>query len=321
MLTALVARAEVGLNETASVSSAAGSIGGGGLDLSPGDQMRVEDLLYAMLLSSSNEAAATLAEYVSGSQSAFVARMNRMARRRGLEDSHFVNPHGLDALGHYSSAADLAEIGAAVLADPVLADIVATPRATIQTPRGPSVETNRNVLLEGYARAIGIKTGRTLGAGNVLVAAAQRGRRTLIAVAMRATDAAEDAAAMLDFGFVAARRLDRPQPVTVLARGTDVGTLVFDPGGAATVVVAETVTLDLPRDAAPVTFELDAAGADPPLIQGQEVGTVSVSAAGEEIAQVDVVVADAVAREPSQRVPDALGAVIELIAGLVAAVS
>ncbi|HET7481864.1 MAG TPA: serine hydrolase, partial [Actinomycetota bacterium] len=179
MVTALLVAHRADPDETVVVSGAAAAVGGGGLDLVPGDVFTVDQLMRAMLLDSSNEAAAALAEHVGGTTARFVALMNAYLRRIGADRTHFVNPHGLDAPGHYASAADLASIGRHVLDDPYLARIVALRRATIPTPRGPATFDNRNLLLESYRGAIGIKTGYTLGAGNVLVAAARRNGHTL----------------------------------------------------------------------------------------------------------------------------------------------
>ena len=321
MVTALVTVASADLHEFTQVSTAAASVGGGGLDLQAGDAMGIRDLLVAMMLSSSNDAAATLAEHVAGSQEAFVRRMNALARRIGASDTAFVNPHGLDTTGHYSSAADLALIGAAVLDDPVLAEIVASPRASIDTPRGPVVEQNRNVLLESYDGAIGIKTGRTLGAGNVLVAAANRGRDTLIAVAMQSSDAAADARELLDAGFRIERRLDRPRSTVVLERGTTVGTVVFDPSGSSAAVAAESVTIDLPPDAPPPDYEWKPRAVQPPVEAGEPLGRVRVLANGRVVATVPVIAADEVGETPGALVPNLLGSLINLVAGAVAVVT
>ena len=167
MVTALLASEVTEPSDVVTVSATAGSIGGGGLDLGAGQTYTVDALMHALLLDSSNEAAQALAEHVAGSEAGFVDRMNAYARSIGATRTRFANPHGLDAEGHYSSAADLATIGARVLSDPYLAGIVATPEATIATPSGSVTLENRNLLLETYEGAIGIKTGRTLGAGNV----------------------------------------------------------------------------------------------------------------------------------------------------------
>ena len=169
MVTALVVARETRLDELVRASRNAAATGGGGLDLRPGDVFTAGELLYALLLSSSNDAAVALAEHVAGSERAFAARMNRVAESVGATDSSFVTAHGLDVPGHYSTARDLARIALAVLRRPALAEIVATPSKTIS---GGRTLVNTNPLLESYEGAVGVKTGYTAGAGDVLVAAA-----------------------------------------------------------------------------------------------------------------------------------------------------
>ena len=282
MTTALLVARATEPHDLVHVSAAAASVGGGGHDLNPGDVYTADDLLLALLLSSSNEAASALAEHVSGTQERFVAAMDRYARRLGLRHTDFSNPHGLDAAGHYSSPADLATIGAALLEEDRLARMVRLPRATISTPGGGSLTVeNRNVLLETYPGAIGIKTGQTLGAGNVLVAAARRQGRLVIAVAMRSADAAADARVLLDRAF------DRPPPappepepeplaetVTVPA-GSPVGALVFDPAGSIAIVPAEPLEV---AGSAPALLRFEPAGSlTLPLVPGDAVGTITAT--------------------------------------------
>lgn len=269
MVTALVVVREVDLDDQVAVSSYAAATGGGGLDLLTGDSYTVEALLYALLLSSSNDAAVALAEHVSGSEFEFVEAMNRWVRRAGLEDTTFVTPHGLDAPGHGSTATDLAAIGKRVLEEPVLAEIVATPETTISGPRGPVLVENRNLLLESYRGAIGIKTGMTLGAGEVLVAAARRGGRLVIAVAMRSLNAAADATALLDFGF---KRLRRE---LVLKEGRVMGELVLDPAGSVTVTLGRTIRVFAPKKSVDYVKEVDESlPAD--IEPGDRVGTMRI---------------------------------------------
>jgi D-alanyl-D-alanine carboxypeptidase (penicillin-binding protein 5/6) len=235
MATALLVKDEASLGETVTVSGTAAGTGAGGLDLEAGQRFTVEDLLYALLLTSSNEAAVALAEHVSGSQQAFVGELNRLLGRVGAGRTHFVSAHGLDAPGHYSTALDLATIARELLRDPGLARMVQTSRTSIRGPRGLIPIENRNLLLKSYPGAIGVKTGFTAQAGDVLVAAAVRHSRRLIAVALRSVSAARDSARLLDYGF---RRLRRS--VLLPARGF-VGALVFDPGGSTAALSSRTV--------------------------------------------------------------------------------
>ena len=331
MVTALVVSRKTSPGDLVRVSAAAGAVGGGGMDLSEGDLATVKDLLYILLLDSSNEAASALAEHVSGDQGDFVALMNRTARSLGATGTSFVNPHGLDATGHASTASDLALIGQRVLATPELARIVSAPRATVTVSGSTRSVENRNVLLESYRGAVGVKTGQTLGAGEVLVAAARRGPHALIAVAMRSQEAAADARRLLDAGFAyleeradeeaAEAAREAAEPDVVLLERQAVGALVFDPAGATEVVAAEEVTTLLPEDV--LTVDLRFTPADElllPLGEGEEVGTVDVIAAGEVVATVPALAQDAVMIEEQSWAARTLGGILRTAASVVAGV-
>lgn len=275
MMTAvLTVRAGV-LGDEVRVSDTAAIAGGGGLDLKAGQVWSVEALLAALLLSSSNDAAIALAEHVSGSQEAFVASMNAQARRLELDHTAFVTPHGLDTAGHYSSAADLAIIAGELLEEPVLREIVGLRKAAVEGPEGTVTIQNRNLLLESYRGAVGIKTGYTLGAGNALVSAAVRRKRRLIGVVLRSADSFADSRALLDYGFAKLRRS------VLLERGAEVGTVVLDPAGSVRAHATRTVRgLALP-DTIEVSFE-PARSYDLPLAPRDVVGSVIVTS-GERV--------------------------------------
>jgi D-alanyl-D-alanine carboxypeptidase (penicillin-binding protein 5/6) len=289
MVTALLVVASTGLDDVVTVSATAASTGGGGLDLQSGDQFSVHDLLYALLLTSSNDAAVALSEHVSGSEAAFVAGMNELARSLGARGTEFVTSHGLDSPGHYSTARDLARFGAAILDDPTLAPIVASPRATIDGPGGAIDIENRNLLLESYPNALGIKTGYTAGAGNVLVAAARRRHRTVIAVAMGSVDATEDARRLLDYGWA---RLGR---TLLLRAGTQVGAMILPAGGSTRVVAAAGVRAL--EDPARVIVDFHPQPMSGRVRQGDPVGEITVSAGRRVVATVDAIAADSVPGE------------------------
>ena len=292
MVTALLVAREAEPSEVVTVSSAAGAVGGGGLDLDAGETYTVDGLLHALLLDSSNEAAHALAEHVSGSVEDFVSEMNRYVRSIGATRSRFANPHGLDAEGHYASAADLARIGAEVLDDPYLAEIVASPRATIGAPGGSTSFENRNELLETYEGAIGIKTGRTLGAGYVLVAAARRNGHRVITVAMNSYDVFGDSATLLDWGFAKLRRLDRMG--NLVEDGASVGEIVFDAGSTEVLAGASLEGL-LPRDASDIEVSFVASTeARLPIEDGDVIGTIEVRTRRGEAGSVPAIASEAI---------------------------
>lgn len=304
MMTSLLVAEATRPNELVRVSADAAEVGGGGLDLAAGDVYTVRDLLYAVLLDSSNEAAAALAEHVGGDEDPFVRAMNRRARRLGTSGTTFANPHGLDEADHASTARDLALIAVELLDNPRLARIVASPRHTIVAPGGPIVLENRNALLESYRGAVGVKTGQTLGAGQVLVAAARRRDRFLVAVAMRSADAAADARALLDYGFARLRRVqaaaqeaaeaDDAPPHLVLGTNEQVGALVFDPAGATAVVAGADVPAPPDLDGGIDVVFTPADELLLPLERGEHIGTVQVTSGGQVIATVPALAQDAV---------------------------
>jgi serine-type D-Ala-D-Ala carboxypeptidase (penicillin-binding protein 5/6) len=209
IVTALVVVESAAMAERVRVSEEAAATSYGYLALQAGDVLPVEDLLHGLLMASSNDAAVALAEHVSGSQEAFVDRMNETAEDLGATGTHFETPHGLDSPGHVSTASDLALFAAVLLRDTRLARIVATTDYTLSD--GTTIS-NSNPLLESYKGANGVKTGMTAAAGEVLVASAQRSGPTVIAVALGSPDASADATRLLDFGFELARRM-APVPV------------------------------------------------------------------------------------------------------------
>lgn len=172
------------------------------LGLVPGEQISVQDLLYALLLQSANDAAVALADHVSGSVDGFVADMNAEAGRLNLRDTRFASPNGLDDTG-YSTARDLAVLTRLAFESPLFASIVATKFHRIPAPSGPPrMIQNRNVLLWLYAGAVGVKTGFTTPAGFCVVAAATRDGVRLTAVVLgEPGEPFSDAAAVLDYGF------------------------------------------------------------------------------------------------------------------------
>ena len=169
------------------------------MGLEPGMRLSLHDLLYGLLLPSGNDAAIAIAQFVAGDEPAFVALMNEETANMGLRDSRFENPHGLDAPRHYTSAYDIATLGAALLREPALAEIVRT--KTYQPAwDGPALQ-NLNLMLGNYHGVIGVKTGYTDLAGQTIVAAAERDGRRIIVSVLKSEDLYVDSAALLDWAF------------------------------------------------------------------------------------------------------------------------
>jgi D-alanyl-D-alanine carboxypeptidase (penicillin-binding protein 5/6) len=310
MLTALVAVRRSSPRDTASVSAEAAATGGGGLTLRAGERFSVRALLQALLLSSSNDAAVALAEHVSGTEERFVAEMNAVAARIGAHRSHFLTAHGLDRPGHVSTASDLALIAARLLEHPLLRRVVATSETTIAGPDGPIPLENRNVLLDTYKGAIGVKTGFTAAAGDVLVGAARRRGRRVIAVAMGSASAADDVRRLLDWGF------DRLRRSMLLRPGRAVGWLVFDPGGAVVARAGRAARGLADPGELEARFHPDPR-TRPPLRHGDVVGRVTLVAGGRAVTSVPAVAAGSVTRSRPPTVLELLGKLLRTAHALV----
>jgi D-alanyl-D-alanine carboxypeptidase (penicillin-binding protein 5/6) len=312
MMTALLVSERANLDEVVRVSPAAASTIAVGVDLKTGEKWSVRSLLYGVLLASSNESAVALAEHVAGSESAFVADMNERAKAMGLRNTHFENPHGLDQFGHHSSAADLAVLGRRVLADPILAPIVDDASESVEGPGGKVVLENRNVLLDSYRGADGVKTGFTSGAGQVLVASAKRAGQRLVAVAMRSENAAEDARALLDFGFASR--------FVLVSRGLSAGTLTFDPGGSVEVVPREPLRGLKPRGRVEVRLVVNP-GLSLPVDRGDVVGSLEVSAEGQELGSVEAIAVESMEPSSSSWWARVIGSLLGAVHALASVVS
>ncbi|MBQ7523000.1 MAG: D-alanyl-D-alanine carboxypeptidase [Oscillospiraceae bacterium] len=206
------------LQKTVTVPPEAVGVEGSSLYLKAGETVTREMLLYGLMLQSGNDAAAALAIDCAGSLDAFVRQMNDTAQKLGLTDTHYGNPHGLDAEGNYSTAYDLAVLTAHALQNETFRTVVASKYAAFET----RTFANHNKLLWRYDGAIGVKTGFTKKAGRILVSAAMRGGRTLIAVTINDSRDWQDHAAMLDYGFSRYQStvlLRADQPIAVAANG------------------------------------------------------------------------------------------------------
>ena len=203
IMTALVALEALPLNRSVTIPKEAVGIEGSSIYLCEGEALTMEQLLYALLLASANDAAVAIAIAVSGSVEAFAEAMNGRAREMGLTSTHFVNPHGLDHPEHYTTPRELAVITREALTNPDFRRICSTERKTIPLhgEEGVRLLLNHNKLLKSYDGCIGVKTGYTKKTGRCLVSAAERGGVTLIAVTLGAPDDWRDHTAMLDYGF------------------------------------------------------------------------------------------------------------------------
>lgn len=197
IMTGLLVCEQANLDARVAIPEEAVGIEGSSLYLRTGEVLTVRELLLGMMLHSGNDAAMALAIFCAGTPEKFVDWMNAKAEELGLTETRFANPHGLDDENNYSTARDLARLAAAALENETFRDIVSTKTATIT---GRTL-TNHNKLLWRYGGAVGVKTGYTRHAGRILVSAAERDGRRLVAVTINAPDDWDDHCTLLDYGF------------------------------------------------------------------------------------------------------------------------
>lgn len=203
IMTALVALEALSPDTKVKVDSRAVGVEGSSVYLRAGETLPLSDLLYSMMLSSANDAAAAIAYAVAGDIDAFAGMMNGKAASLGLADTHFDNPHGLDGDTHYTTAYELALIARAALGNAEFAKIVATKTVSVRFSDGELSRTlrNHNRLLFEYSDIIGVKTGFTKKCGRTLVSAAERDGVRLICVTLCDGDDWNDHRKLLDAGF------------------------------------------------------------------------------------------------------------------------
>ena len=275
---------ELSLDQELTASAHAASMGGSQIWLEENEQMTVSDMLKAVCVVSANDCAVALAEAVSGSEEAFVARMNERAKELGMEDTVFKNCNGLDEEGHLTSAYDVAVMSRALLAHEKIRDYTLTWMDSVRNGETQLVNTNK--LIRSYQGITGLKTGTTGQAGSCISATAQREGMELIAVVLGAesTDLRfQDAKALLDYGFAGWKTVtpDTPflQPAAV--EGGMAQTVEVTAGEMPSLLLqaAEEAQVETVVQLEPVKA---------PVEQGQELGRILCQVAGETVAQVPI---------------------------------
>ncbi|ALC90069.1 D-alanyl-D-alanine carboxypeptidase [Bacillus sp. FJAT-18017] len=204
IMTAILAIESGKMDEVATVSEKAVRTEGSSIYLKPGEKIKLEDLVYGLMLRSGNDAAAAIAEFVGGSEEGFAFLMNQKAEEIGMENTVFSNPHGLDNKEkHYSTAYDMAILTRYAMKNKVYEKISATEvhRAANPGERWDRVWKNKNRLLSMYKYSTGGKTGYTKRAKRTLVSTAKKGDMELIAVTLNAPDDWNDHMTMFESGF------------------------------------------------------------------------------------------------------------------------
>ncbi len=200
IMTALLAVESGKLEETAVVSRKAIYTEGSSIYLEQGEKMKLNDLVYGLMLRSGNDAAVAIAEHVGGSEEGFVFLMNEKAAWLGMNHTNFTNPHGLDHEEHYSSAYDMAILMQHAMENDKFKEISAS-KSYKSATRSYSWRNKHKLVTGYYDYATGGKTGYTKQTGRTLVTSAEKDGQTLIAVTLNASDDWNDHIHLFEWGF------------------------------------------------------------------------------------------------------------------------
>ena len=288
----------MGWEDTVTASEAAAAKGGSQVYLKVGETMTVSDMVKSIAVSSANDCACAMAEHLAGSEAAFVELMNKRAVELGMNDTHFVNCTGLDddpaAKSHRTSAHDIAVMSRELLVNhPDIKNFTTIWMDTIRD--GAFGLSNTNKMVRYYPGCTGLKTGFTSGAGYCLSASAQREGMELIAVVMGAETSQDRFAAckgMLDQGFanyaLYTPNMQEGAAVPVTLGQTDSVTVI--PEQIPRILVERAKLPDVSSEI------LLSPQADAPVVQGQKLGTLTIRAGEEILAEVNLVADNEVPR-------------------------
>lgn len=283
----------ISMDDAVTISEKAWRMKGSRMFVEVNKQVNLHDLIKGMVIQSGNDAAVALAEHVAGSEEAFAARMNAMATRLGMNNTHFVNATGWPNENHYTTAKDIAKLSYALINDfPEHYSEYATKEFTYNNIKQP----NRNRLLWKDSSVDGIKTGHTEAAGYCLTASAQRNGMRLISVVMGAksdNERARYSETLLNYGF------RYYESHTLYTEGVPLRNMKVWKGAKSAVGVApeHSVSITVQRGQyakLKPSLENLVSPLIAPIQKGQVLGKIQVKLDGEVIAQVPAVAVEAV---------------------------
>ena len=285
--------------DVVTTSEYAASMGGSQVFLEAGEEQTVDTLLKCIVVSSANDACVAMAEYISGTEEAFVQQMNERARGLGMENTVFKNCNGLDTDGHVTTARDIALMSRELITKyPDVYEYTKIWMDTIvhKTKKGEEEFglSNTNKLIRQYSYATGLKTGSTGEAKFCLSATAQKDGIDLIAVIMAAPDVKTrfaDAQTLLNYGFSICRKYEDPdwesvQKTVKVERGEEDQVKVVQKSGFSYLDVSGADVSGVEKKVVPK------ASLKAPVKKGQKAGTVQYLLNGEKIGEVELAAAD-----------------------------
>lgn len=297
IMTAIIALERGNINDTVAVSRQAALAPPVKMHLSEGEEIRLYDLLLAMMLQSYNDSAVAVAEHICGSTEEFCRAMDLKAMELGCTDTHFETPNGLDKGTHHSTAHDMALITRYAMQNEEFVKLVNTPSASFNTNKGSYSFINKDRLLREYKGALGVKTGFTTKAGQCFAGAAKRGNEGYISVVLASGWGSAgkeqkwiDTKRILDYGF------DSFEVREVIAEGQSAGSIAVERGDSESVSLVcrelAEATVGINDE---ISYKLDVPqSVKAPVKKGDRVGTISAMAGDECVAQSAVVCAESV---------------------------
>ena len=292
IMTALVVCEQCNVLDRMKIPKEAVGIEGSSMYLQEGEVLTVQELLYGLMLHSGNDAAVALAIYCGGTVEGFAQLMNDKAHRLGMDSSHFTNPHGLDAPGHYSTARDMAVLASYAMENPIFRQTVST--KTVNA--GTRSLRNHNKLLWQVEGADGVKTGFTKAAGRILVSSATRQDRRLVTVTINAPNDWQDHKTLLEEGF------SQYSIHAIVTKGESLGTVELAGGeeGTVSLLAAEDFSYALTQDEQPEIVISGPGFVYAPVVQGQEAGYAYICLNGKTVGKVRLIYGLTVEQEKAE---------------------
>ena len=290
IMTALIVCEQCNVLDRVRIPKEAVGIEGSSMYLQEGEVLTLQELLYGLMLHSGNDAAVALAIYCGGTVEEFVELMNDKAHTMGLSGTHFANPNGLDAPGHYATARDLAILAAYAMENPIFYQTVSTKTMKV----GQRYLTNHNKLLWRVEGADGVKTGYTRAAGRILVSSATRKGRRLICVTINGPDDWNDHSTLLEQGF-SEFRVQR-----LISEGQVMGTVEIAGGEAGQVELLAAEDLDYAlAENEKITTEIIGPGfVYAPVVQGAEAGFAHLCIDGKSVGKIPMIYGETIEQIP-----------------------
>lgn len=294
----LIEKGEIDLNDEVNISAHAQGMGGSQIYLEEGEVQRVENLLTAICLRSANDASVAIAEHISGSEEAFVKKMNEKAKELGMKNTSFKNTTGLPAENHYTTAYDVSLMSRELLKYPKIHEWLTIWMKEMKVGKDKKITqglVNTNRLIKEYDGANGIKTGSTQDAGFCLSASAKKGNLQLISVVLGCETSKirfDESKRLLDYGF------SNYDSLTIGRKGDIVDKIIVQKGSK------EEVDVSLEKDAyilLPInsTKEVEKEillpkSVDAPVKKGEKIGDMILSIEGKEVEKINLVFNDSI---------------------------